>query len=73
MYFKDPKSGEPSVTLTVFMTGFIVAIAKLLLSGVTIGGLKLDAFSGGDFAAVMGALGAVYWARRNITTGGGSE
>lgn len=64
MYLKDPKSQQPSVTLTAFVAGFLIACLKLLLSGVTIKEVALSQFSGTDFAAVVGALGAVYWARR---------
>lgn len=65
MYLTDPKDGKPSVTLTAFSLGFLVASLKLLLAGITIGSLTMSPFSGTDFAAVTGALGAIYWARRN--------
>lgn len=65
MYLKDPKSGEPSVTLTAFVVGMAVSILKLLVSGITVGSITLSQFSGTDFAAVVGALGALYWARRS--------
>jgi uncharacterized membrane protein len=65
MFLKDPKTGEPSVTLTAFVAGFVVAILKLLLSGVTIKSVTLAQFSGGDFAAVVGALGAIYAIRKH--------
>lgn len=64
MYLKDPKTGEPSVTLTAFVVGFLVATIKLLCSGITIGSFQLSQFSGMDFAGVVGALGTIYWARR---------
>lgn len=67
MWIKDPKGGQPSVTLTFFALGFVVAIAKLALSGIAIGSFKLEAFSGVDFAAVVGALGGVYALRRTGT------
>lgn len=73
MYLNDPKSGEKSVTLTVFMTGFLVATVKLLVSGIQIGSLTLSAFTGGDFAAVVGAVGAIYFARRNLGNTDNSE
>ena len=73
MYLQDPKTGEKSVTLTVFMTGFLVATAKLLLSGIQVSGLTLSAFTGGDYAAVVGAVGAIYFARRNLGNTGNSE
>jgi len=61
----DPKSKKPSVTLTAFVTGFAVCVAKLLSSGITIGSLKMDKFSGADFAAAVAALGAIYVLRRH--------
>ena len=64
MYLRDPKSGEKSVTLTAFVAGFAVATLKLLVAGLTIKGFSMAQFSGVDFAAVTGALGAVYYARR---------
>lgn len=63
-WISDPKSGEKSVTLTLFVTGFMVCLLKLIGSGIAIGSITLSAFSGGDFAAAVGALGAVYTARR---------
>lgn len=65
MWIKDPKTGEVSVTLTFFVGGFVVALLKLLLSGITIHHFTLSPFTGGDFAAVVGALGAIYTARRH--------
>lgn len=66
MFLKDPKTKEPSVTLTAFASGFVVALLKLAISGVTIGGFTAAQFGGGDFAAVVGALGAIYTMRRNV-------
>lgn len=71
MFLKDPKTNEPSVTLTLLVTGFIVCTLKLLFSGMEIGNIKLSVFGGGDYAAAVGALGALYWARR--TTSNGSD
>lgn len=65
MWIRDPKTGEKSVTLTAFISGFGVATLKLLLSGVTIAGVTLAPFSGSDYAMVVGAVGAIYWARKN--------
>lgn len=71
MYMKDPKTGEKSVTLTLLMIGFAVCLLKLLTSGIIIGTIQLGTFSGSDFATAVGALGAVYAARKhsdNVTT-----
>jgi len=58
--------GKPSVTMTAFVAGFIVVNAKLLLSGVTVAGITVTAFTGGEYAAALSALGAVYVMRRNF-------
>lgn len=73
LYLKDPVTGKPSVTLTMFVTGFIVALLKLLASGITINKLSLTPFTGVDFAAVTGALGAIYTARRHTGNKDSSE
>lgn len=65
MWLVDPKTGEKSVTLTAFVTGFGVATLKLLFSGVSIGSVILSQFTGSDYAMVVGAVGAIYWARKN--------
>lgn len=64
LLIKD-SAGKPSVTMTAFVTGFVVVNAKLLLSGVTLAGYTMAAFTGGEYAAAVGALGAVYVLRRN--------
>lgn len=65
LWLSDPKTHNPSVTLTVFVMGMVVATVKLLLSGVSVNGVVLNQFTGGDFAAVVGSLGALYVARRH--------
>lgn len=60
IYLKDPNTGKPSPTTTAFVLGFLVATTKLLMSGIVIGAFTLSPFTGVDFAAAMGALGAVY-------------
>lgn len=67
-YLKDPKTKEPSVTLTAFVLGMGVAIFKLLISGLTIKAFKMDVFNGVDFAAVVAALGSVYVLRRKTSS-----
>ena len=65
-WISDPKTSKPSVTLSAFVYGFAVATVKLLLAGVSIGTfIKSAEFSGVDYAAVVGALGAVYTIRKN--------
>lgn len=73
LYLKDPVTGQPSVTLTMFVTGFIVALLKLIASGITINKFHLDPFTGADFAAVTGALGMIYTARRYTSSKDSSD
>ncbi len=63
MLIKD-SGGKPSVTMTAFCWGCFVVNLKLILSGMTIKGYTMAAFGGGEYAAAMGALGAVYVLRR---------
>lgn len=65
MFVKDPKTGEPSVTLTAFCIGFGVATLKLLLSGMIIKGITLSQFSGSDYGLAISALGGLYVLRRH--------
>lgn len=64
LLIKD-SSGKPSITMSAFVTGFIVVNAKLLISGLTLGGYKMAAFSGTEYAAAVASLGAVYVLRRS--------
>ena len=63
MYLKD-QDGKESVTLTMFVVGFIAVTAKLLLSGITILGIVVVPFSGVEFSAAVAALGGVYMLRK---------
>jgi len=62
-------SGKKSVTVTAFVVGFLVVNAKLIASGMTIAGLTLAPFTGGEYAAAIAALGAVYVLRRSTDPG----
>ena len=62
--FKDSE-GKPSLTATSFVLGFVVVNLKLILSGVEFGDFKIALFSGGEYAAAIGSLGAVYVLRRS--------
>ena len=73
-YLKDPVTGIQSVSLTAFAAGFAVATIKLLLSGIAITGIvTFSQFTGVDFAAVTGALGTLYWARRTNNQGNSED
>ena len=64
MWLKDPKTKEKSVTLTLFVIAFVIACVKLLIANMVINKISLGAFTGTDFAAVVGAAGAIYTARK---------
>ncbi len=65
MWIRDPVSKNPSVTLTLFVMGYIIALLKLTFSGVQFGSsFIMTQFTGTDFAAVVGALGGIYALRR---------
>ena len=63
LLIKD-SAGKPSVTMTAFVTGFAVVNLKLIFSGFEIMTYKVTAFTGGEYAAAVAALGAVYVMRR---------
>lgn len=67
MYFKDKKTGKPSVTLTMFVLGFVTVTLKLLLAGITLGSIVIAPFSGIEYAAAIAALGGVYTLRKRDT------
>lgn len=68
LWLKDPKTGKPSVTLSLFVYGFIIVSMKLIFSGIQMTDhFKLAEFSGLDFAAAVGALGTIYTMRKNKT------
>jgi len=58
-------NGKKSVTVTVFVLGSILVSLKLVFSGIAVGGVTLAPFTGGEFAAAIGALGGIYVIRRN--------
>ncbi len=60
---RDSK-GKKSTTVTAFVLGFVVVNLKLLVSGLSLAGYEMSTFSGGDYAAAIGALGAIYVMRR---------
>ena len=68
-YLFKNADGSPSITATAFTVGFMICSFKPLISGVVIKGITLGAFSGGDFAVAIAALGGVYVLRRNINNG----
>lgn len=71
MYFKDPKTGKKSATLTILMTTFGVCLLKLLIADISFEGFNAGAFTGADFAAAVGAAGAIYGFRKHTDTGEG--
>jgi hypothetical protein len=67
-FFIKNNDGKPSVTMTMFVLGCLVAFAKLLFAGMVIGKFAMGAFSGIDAAAFITALGGVYAYRRTTDT-----
>lgn len=67
------KDGKYSLTAVAFAVGFVICNLKLLLSGLEVGTIKLGVFSGGDYAAAIAALGAVYVLRRNVSISNGQS
>lgn len=63
-WLTDPKTKKPSITATLLVSGFVAATAKLAMSGLVIHGFHFEAFSGTDYAMVIGALGALYGLRK---------
>jgi len=64
MWIKDPKTKEQSVTVTLLIITFVVALTKLLLAGSSMGSFTFGAFSGGDFSQIVGTVGALYGVRK---------
>lgn len=65
MWIKDPKTGQQSVTLSILMSTFAVCLLKLIVAGVEYKGFSMSPFSGADFAAAVGAAGAIYGFRKH--------
>lgn len=63
------RNGVPSATRTAFFAGFIICLLKLVFSGFEVGSIKLDLFTGSDFAMAVGALGAVYSLDKKVNDG----
>lgn len=63
------RNGVPSTTRTAFFVGFVVCLLKLVFSGLELGSIKLEPFTGSDFAMAIGALGAVYSLDKKVNDG----
>ena len=66
-FLLSDSSGKKSTTVTIFIIGSIVCIAKLAVSGLTIGSITLPEFSGAEFGMALAALGGVYVLRRSTS------
>jgi len=73
MWLKDPKTEKRSVTMTVFVTTFFVCVTKLAVSGLTLGSVIIPVFDGADFAACVGAAGAIYFGRKHTDAQSSNE
>lgn len=65
MWITDPDTGKKSVTVTLFVIGYVTCLLKLLTSGMSFGTLSLGAFTASDFAIIVSSLGAIYWGRKH--------
>jgi len=65
MYLTDPKTGKKSVTLTLLIVTFIVALIKVLISGMEFNGSNMGQFSAADFMTMVGGVGAIYGFRKH--------
>lgn len=70
LFFITDADGKKSLTRLMFTVGFLVVNAKLLLSGVEVGGINMAPFSGVEYAAAITALGGVYVLRRSTNKEG---
>lgn len=60
-------SGKKSVTVTAFVLGFLLINLKLLVSGMTLFGYQMTAFTGSEYSMALTALGGIYVLRRATT------
>jgi len=80
LWITDPGTKEKSVSLSLLIYTFIIASSKLYISGstfhITYGAKSIEkafgAFSGGDWALVVGTAAALYWQRKKDKRGEGA-
>ena len=65
MYLKDDK-GKPSLTTTLVWVGIGTASLKLFLAGFTCCGFTFGAFSGSDYALVVGPFLALLAHKKHV-------
>jgi hypothetical protein len=74
LIIKNTKTGRPSYTLTMALTGFFIINLKLLLSGVEImDKVKMSEFSGVDYAAALAAIGSIHIFNKKVTKDNGDK
>lgn len=62
----NKKTKNPSYVLTAFIFGIGVVNFKLLASGISFGDVKMEIFSGTDYAASIVALTSLYVSNKHI-------
>lgn len=62
----NEKTGRSSYVLTAFIFGIFIVNLKLLLSGISLYHLKMELFSGTDYAAAIVALTSLYVSNKHI-------
>ena len=65
LYLKDPKTGAHSVTLTMFVTTFMIAMVKWMFEGHSFFGYSMPDFDYSGATMLIGAMGAIYFGRKN--------
>jgi hypothetical protein len=56
-----------------FALGFVIVLIKFLAAGLTIGDLHFPAFTGSEFAIVMGALGSIHSLSKHVENLGNKQ
>lgn len=65
--------GEKSLTAGMLKITFVVALVKILISGLKYKGFEVGDFSAADFGTMLAPMIALYWSRRNVTVGEGKK
>lgn len=65
MWIKEPKTKEPSVTLTLLVLTWLVGVIKIILSGNTFFNIHFNSFNGIDFGALLASMSSIYGVRKH--------
>ena len=65
--FRDPVTGEPSLSATLVFVTFTVVLVKWVVGGVTVWGRTLGAVSTGEIEAWLAPVFLLYFGRKATT------